>query len=270
MDVSSQIEIFKAIIQDIQHSNTDIIKISQEAIKLCRTTLCSLRGIVKSKGFKSQKEEVQFFKKLKQIPSSYLIYYLEVYAFECQLSKISIQFRQKFSDKTKNHYYQFLMNHIDFVNYIEQGQAHLDICYFTRNQSVQIMMMHTNDYFYDLDFYTSHDMLLTKINGYKRFIDYLEDRINGYSHVSYNSKLEWTSSKVALTELIYALYHSQAINNGHAEIKEIANELQKIFNFDLGDFYRTYLEIRSRKKRKTKFLDELSMCLTSELEKKNS
>lgn len=195
---------------------------------------------------------------------------MEVYAFESQLSKTSEKMQQKLIEKNRNKRHQFLVNHLDFVNYIEQGQTHLDICYFTRNQSIQIMMMHTDDYFYDLDFNTSHDLLLAKINAYKRFINCLENRSNYYSKPSSHSKLKWTSSKVALTELIYALHHGRVINNGKLEIKEIAIELQKLFNFELGDFYKTYSEIRSRKNSRTKFLDELSYSLINEIEKNDS
>lgn len=270
MDVFSQIETFRNELNNIEHSHTDIIKLSQEAIMLCRNKLSGLRSFVKLDGFSSQQEEIEFFRKFKRIPSSYLIYYLEIHAFECQLSKTSTKSQQKLINRTRNKIYQFLINHLDFVNYIEQGQTHLDICYFTRNQSVQIMMMHTENYFYDLDFNTSHDMLLAKINGYKRFIDYLDNRLNLYNGESGYSNLKWTSSKVALTELIYALYHSRVINNGKLEIKEIAKELQKLFNFELGDFYKIYSEIRLRKNSRTKFLDELSFSLMNELEKNDS
>lgn len=270
MDAPSQIEIFKKKLDDIRRSNTDIIKTAQESIILCRSELNSLRNFVKSQGFKSQDEEIQFFKRIKPIPASYLIYHLKIHAFESRISKTSLNLQQKFIDNTRNKTYQFLMNHLDFVNYIEQGQTHLDRSYFTRNQSIQIMMVHTDDYFYDLDFNTSHDMLLAKIAGYKRFIDYLENRIDDYPHKASISKLKWTSSKVALTELIYALYHSRVINNGNSEIKELAKGFQNLFNIDLGDFYKTYSEIRLRKKSRTKFLDDLSIALSSEIDKDDS
>jgi len=67
--------------------------------------------------------------------------------------------------------------------------------------------------------------------------------------------------------LIYALYHSRVINNGNLEIKELANELQKLFNIELGDFYKIYSEIRLRKKSRTKFLDDLSIGLINEIQK---
>jgi len=60
--------------------------------------------------------------------------------------------------------------------------------------------------------------------------------------------------------------YSGAINNGTADIKEIATAFQKIFNIELGDYYRTYLEIRSRKKSKAKFLEELSYSFSNKIE----
>jgi hypothetical protein len=270
MDLPSQIEIFNTKLKEIQQSHVDITKISQEAILLCRNELGSLKMFVKLKGFNSTHDEIQFFRKIKPIPASALIYYLKIYAFESRLSKTAIQFKQKFIDKAKNKSYQFLENYLDFDNYLEQGQTHLDVSYFTRNQSVQIMMIHTDDYFYDLSFNTSHDMLLAKINGHKRFIDYLESRLNKRLDQSGNSTLKWTSSKVALTELIYALYHAGVVNNGNLDIKELALELQKIFNIELGDFYKIYSDIRLRKYSRTKFLDELSLRLIDEIDHQDS
>ena len=267
MQAPSLIKDFQNQLCDIEKSSWGIIKKSITAIEVCRKYLQLFKCEVVSKGFSKKEDEIQFFKNIKQIPLSCLIYYSEVYAFESRLSKRSKKMQQKLIEKNRNKRHQFLVNHLDFVNYIEQGQTHLDICYFTRNQSIQIMMMHTDDYFYDLDFNTSHDLLLAKINAYKRFINYLENRSNSYSNPSSHSTLKWTSSKVALTELIYALYYSGAINHGNTDKKEIAMAFQKLFNVELGDFYKIHSEIKSRKKSRTRFLDELSMGFIHEMEK---
>ena len=78
--------------------------------------------------------------------------------------------------------------------------------------------------------------------------------------------LQWTSSKSALTELIYALHYNQVINNGNADIKEIALAFQQILHFDMGDFYKIFSEIKSRKNSRTKFLDDLSSGLQSHMD----
>lgn len=54
-------------------------------------------------------------------------------------------------------------------------------------------------------------------------------------------------------ELIYALFGTKAINNGQIEIKEIAETFEIMFNIKLGDYCRTFQEIKRRKLSNTKF-----------------
>ncbi len=75
------------------------------------------------------------------------------------------------------------------------------------------------------------------------------------------SNLSWTSSKTDLIELIYALQSNGSVNSGTAEIKEMASGCEQIFNLDLGNYYHTFEEIRSRKSNRTKFLDHLKESL---------
>ena len=69
--------------------------------------------------------------------------------------------------------------------------------------------------------------------------------------------LQWTDSKVALVEFIYALYAGKCFNNGNTSLKDIAFCCETLFNIEIGDFYRIFLEIRNRKKSRTQFLDKL-------------
>ena len=70
-------------------------------------------------------------------------------------------------------------------------------------------------------------------------------------------KLNWTGSKASLIELIYALHYQAVFDNGNADIRLIAKYFESTFNVDLGNFYQTYLELRTRKMNRTKFLDAL-------------
>ena len=94
-------------------------------------------------------------------------------------------------------------------------------------------------------------------------------RLQGSSEIGKVKSMEWTSSKASLTELIYALHHSKAINNGESDIKTIAESFQRLFDIDLSDIYRTYHEIRRRKKERLRFLDELSIGLRHKLDSDN-
>lgn len=79
------------------------------------------------------------------------------------------------------------------------------------------------------------------------------------------TQLHWTESKASLTELVYALYSTGAINNGKAEIGEIALAFEAIFNVDLNNYYRSYMEIKIRKSNRTKFLAQLKEKLIKKM-----
>ena len=273
MYVPSLIAGFQKQLQDLELSEWDAVKQSRKAIVMCRKTLSDLNKEVLKNDFDSTDKEIHFFKIIKQPPLSNLIYYMERYTFEMQFPKIDKKQQQKFIVKTKHKIQTFFTRHLDFANYIEQEHTHLDTWYFTRRNNNELKIFPSQDYTFDLDFNTSHDILLAKLQAYKRFVIYLENRFENQKQpqdlksLSKNYNLKWTSTKVALTELIYALYYSRAINHGNIDKKDIVMVFQKLFNFELGDFYKIHSEIRSRKKSRTRFLDELSMGLIHEMEK---
>ena len=91
----------------------------------------------------------------------------------------------------------------------------------------------------------------------------METNINAFQQ---RSKLFWTGNKTDLIELIYALQSSGAINSGSSDIKDIAIMCEQMFNINLGDYYRTFLEIRLRKINQTKFIDKLRDALLQKMD----
>jgi hypothetical protein len=123
----------------------------------------------------------------------------------------------------------------------------------------------------DPDFSTSMDYLVAEIIANDRLDVYLKTELDTLLLKSNNpnwgqvgnlgsSSLQWTESKTALVELIYALQASTAINKGGVDIRELVALFEQIFNVRLTDVYRTYLEIKIRAI-PTKFLDSLKVGL---------
>jgi hypothetical protein len=81
-----------------------------------------------------------------------------------------------------------------------------------------------------------------------------------------NIKLTWTSSKVALTELLYALHSEGVFNNGATDLKDIAEYFEHIFEINLGQYRRTFLEVRVRKGERTKFINSLKERLVKRMD----
>ncbi|MDY7396738.1 RteC domain-containing protein [Aureibaculum sp. 2210JD6-5] len=169
---------------------------------------------------------------------------------------------------------KFYDDNIDFVQYVNGRNTHLDKLYYLRANNNGLNSSNTSFYYRIPEFSTSHDFLLGQLKGYDKLAIYLQNRLYNLKHpkalatldLHKKSRLRWTSSKVALTELIYALHSSGAINSGAADIKEIASLTERIFNVEIGDYYRTFLEIRNRKTGRTKFLEKLSSSLKKRMD----
>ena len=99
--------------------------------------------------------------------------------------------------------------------------------------------------------------------------DYLEDQLSKTATSDKPTTLHWTGSKTALTELIYALHSQGIFNNANADIKPIVKVFESTFNVDLGDFYHTFLELKSRKMNRTKFLDSLKESLIKKMDEQD-
>ena len=133
-----------------------------------------------------------------------------------------------------------------------------------------------NSYYFESDktFSTSHDYKVAKILANDLIQLYLENQLimienkdnNEKSQRKPNTKMAWTGSKVALTELLYALHSEGVFNNGVADLKDIAEYFEHIFEIDLGQYRRTFLEIRVRKSERTKFITALNEALIKRMD----
>jgi hypothetical protein len=115
---------------------------------------------------------------------------------------------------------------------------------------------------------------VAKIMAHDLIQVYLEDKLlimdnkqpSEKSQVNHKLKQNWTGSKVALIELLYALHTEGVFNNGTSDLKEVAQYFESVFNVNLGQYHRTFLEIRIRKSDQTKFLNVLKEKLIKRME----
>ena len=107
-------------------------------------------------------------------------------------------------------------------------------------------------------------------------IDYIQielkqlDKPVEFNQSHYKSPLKWTAHKIDLSEIIYALLYSGAVNNGNATIIELAEAFEQIFNVEIKeDIYRYRLDIQKRKIERTKFLNLLIAILQRMIDEKD-
>ncbi|MBX9785253.1 MAG: RteC domain-containing protein [Chitinophagaceae bacterium] len=252
----------------------DPIKSAQLCIDVCLKAISKLKYILLKHKFKNQSEEIKFFKETKPKFLAPLIYHLKIYKIESRKPNGSNDIRRKYLlhelDKLK-HYFD---SNLDFYRYYRTQSNYLDHKYFIRGK--YDIRLTVDSFFFEADerVSTSHDFKVAKILAHDRLQVYLEEELSNLDRKESGMitqeapkvKLYWTESKTALIELIYALHSQGAFDNGRADIKDIAASFEHLFGVELGDYYRTFLELRMRKTGRTKFLHSLISSLTKKMD----
>jgi hypothetical protein len=96
---------------------------------------------------------------------------------------------------------------------------------------------------------------IRKLDGYK---------INTQLKIKSDSK--WTGNKIFLIELAYGIHHTEMVNSGNSEIKDIVQGFEQMFNIELKEYSRSFLEIKRRKIDRTKFLDLMKSKLENKMD----
>jgi hypothetical protein len=250
------------------------IKKCEKAIEVILTSIANLKKIVSKNNFKSDTEEIQFFKELKPQFTSKLIYFNMVYKIEMKRPNGGNRIVKKYFNNELLKLKAFFDNELEFYQYYRTGNTYLDYKYFQRGK-FDIKLALDNYYFEtDTNFSTSHDFKVAQILANDLIQLYLENQLimienkdtTEKTQRKPNIKMTWTSPKVSLIELIYALHTEGVFNNGAADLKEIAEYFEHIFEIDLGQYRRAFLEIRARKNDKTKFISTLNEALLKRME----
>jgi hypothetical protein len=226
--------------------------------------------------FNNIEEEIEFFKYIKPQISSSLIYHTKLFSVISKQPRSTIKKQIKYFNEQIDKLQEFFNDNLEFYHYYKTESTDLDEHFFTRRKSNVFLHLGALNYFTDSQFSTSHDEKMATTLAYEMLITYLKNQIAKLK-IGYNmetnitafqnqEKLFWTGNKIDLIELIYALHSSGVVNNGNLEIKELASFCEQMFNIELGDYYRKFLEIRYRKINQTKFIDKLKESLQKKIE----
>lgn len=252
----------------------DPISRSENAIEMIINSIEKLKIVFEKEKNKSIETEIEFFKNIKPKFTSKLIYYNAIYKIETKKPHGGERILKKYLNNELDKLKRYFDSNLDFYRYYRTGSNYLDVKYFTRGKfDVKLAL----DSFYfeaDHSFSTSHDFKVAKIMAHDLIQLYLEDKLlilenkepREKSQVNHKLKQNWTGSKVALIELLYALHTEGVFNNFTSDLKDVAEYFESIFNIDLGQYHRAFLEIRMRKSDQTKFLNALKEKLMKRME----
>jgi hypothetical protein len=261
---------FEIEYQKIKITYTNIIKKCYAVIEFIEKKLEDLFLRIRKHKFDEISDEIYFFKVIKPTIVAKLIYYKTILKIEIDLPS-SKKNKIRAYEKAINNIYRYSKENKTFYTYYRSRATYNDALYFVRSKKKVIFKQDCNCINLDSKLSTSHDYIMAKMIANDMITEYLENRIEelekNYSTIlPNNTVLNWSGSKVDLVELVYSLHHSKAFNNGNSDIKEIAAYFSKMFNIEIEDsIYRSYLDIKSRKIDRTKFLKQLSDTLNHKI-----
>lgn len=249
---------------EIEHEGS--IQGIENIIHVILKSISEVKQYVVKNGFKNTTEEIKFFKHQKPAFVSKLIFYNAIYKIESKKPN-ETKSAKKFINTELKKLKRFFDNNLEFYKYYRTNNTFIDEELFVRGKYDVKLNLDTFYFETDHSFSTIADYKAAKILANDLIQVYLEDLLNNDMRSFQRSVLNWTESKTALTELIYALYSYKVF--GNTDIIAIAKTFENTFNISLGDFYHTFMELKSRKINRTKFLDSLKESLHKKMDEED-
>ncbi|MBP2831830.1 RteC domain-containing protein [Aquimarina sp. U1-2] len=265
MKLNALLEEFNTSIAQLQQKENRTIPLSKKIITLSHEILWKMNTIMKKNDFNSVQSEINFFKQIKPVPLSSLIYRKELIGFESFFPKICPKQQDKYFNHHLTRLQRFFSSNIDFGQYIEMDCTHLDEHYFTRNSNEKFTDTGNIINLQNPEFSSPKGTLLAQFKAYCKLVLYIrKKKLSPYESANEQTethRLKWVGSKVDLIELIYAVHSSGSLKK-ETGLKEVAGACEKLFEVDLGNYYRKFIELKNRKMvERTQYIDRLKSSL---------
>lgn len=252
-------------LKGIEKSNLNVLKKSLEASLVLGDAFQRLRDFIDTHIFKSEAEEIEFFKVVKPRLYHRLIYYRKVYNIEMNRPVGVDSQRAYLIDEIKaiNRYNN---KHSDFVRYYRSGMTHLDSLYYLRNRNDTALYLESFHYERDPKFSTNADFKVAKLLANELLSAYLKGELEALEYVKTASddslpavRLTWQDSKTDLTELIYLLDSKRSF--GNVPLTQLAAYIANVFNTQLDtNLSRTFCDMKLRNN-PTPWIDKAKQAL---------
>lgn len=264
------------IYEKIDVDNWNIsVEVVLDVVEFLQRSLEDMRTYIVNHPFSNKEEEIYFFKHIKPEVLSRLLYFTEIYNTEMRKSHGSIEVLKKYYNDRLDELTSYFESNLDFYQYYRSKATHLDSHYFVRGHIDFKLCPNCVPYDRDPEFSTCYDHKAAQILANDMLCIYLNKKLHGVDKQVIIAKsrsflpehpFRWTATKIAAVELGYAIYAAGILNNGQADIKEIMTFMEASFQIDLGDYYRTYITMKDRKKDRTSFLNSLIKSLLKKMD----
>lgn len=236
-------------LEKINSTQQEALEQASKSIIILQEVTDKLKEFIRTYRFVSVEEEIHFFKNTKPTFLSQLLHQENVFNLKLNQPCADKAQIQNFYNQSLEHLQQFARTNAKFYQYMLSGSTSQDQEFFTCKQAQETQV--------EAWFHTRHDSTLATLWANQMttaFIFHECEHLSTTTHLQ--GLLRWTASKASLIELIYALYYTGSVNSGR-DIKSIVKGVEVCFNIRLGNYYKTFQDLRLRKKGQTTFLDHL-------------
>lgn len=188
--------------------------------------------------------------------------FYKIYRIETQCPNGSDEVIRSYINRELDNLTYFFNRNLDFYQYYRSHSTMYDKYYFVRGKADIRLCADSAQFDKDPNFSTGYDYTVAKILANEMLRIYLNQRLqllekkqltNDIKISLSDFKLKWTGTKSEAIEWGYGLFAAKTLNYGNATIKEVMAFVETAFDIELGDYYRTYLSLKNRKKDRTAF-----------------
>ena len=223
----------------------------KETVATCREMVSylkaknrELKAYALARPFSGDEEEIRYFKYYKPALTGRLLYYYRVYQIESGCPGC-LRVAETYYRRAMERAERMMERYLPFYQYYHSG---LDE---------------------EAEFSTGYDILAARLISVEMLLVYLSRRIeraargDGTDAVP-GKEHRWTDTKIAAIQLVYGIHAAGSVDNGNAEIGELAVLFEKTFHVDLGNVYHAFGRLRGQQN-PTAFLDEMKEKLLKKM-----
>lgn len=250
-------------LSELDHKSPSLLAKVENGLELATKAKKELDKLLIKKGFANIQDEILFFKSIKPRILGHVIFYSVLLACESKrLSFTSSEYESLVNSKlnfVKAHYDDYS----EFLTYFNSESVHLDKLYFVRGSVANPVALSVA---FASEYSTGYDVIAAHILAFKDLKAHYEVTEDNSTPELPGSNIEWTATKIALAEVIYAFKVSASVNYGKIDLIELARSLGQFLNMDMEDIHRKFTEIRSRKKNRCLYLTQLIKDLEAKMD----
>ncbi|RXK81282.1 RteC domain-containing protein [Filimonas effusa] len=166
----------------IQQEEHYVLKVHDRSIKAVRNAMELLRTNIIENPFTNDQEEIVFFKEVKPLFCSQMMYHVKRYRMESRKPAGSVEAKLKFLQAELQEIDAFFAGHINFFEYHRSASTAMDEKYFIRGRQDEHFSIEVQYLCSDLSFSTGYDLLLSRMLANEMLTQEINESIYELQH----------------------------------------------------------------------------------------